>query len=87
MEFSDFFVQEPFNSTNVVYIQRQITELINRPSFTVCLIGNTTHMRPWVDWELQKTEELGKGIVGVKLHSAFQDFPPSIFNFDYEIVD
>ena len=87
LEFSDYSVQEPFDSLNAAYIQGQITNLINRASVAVCLIGNTTHRSRWVDWEMEKAQELGKGIVGVRLHSTFQDVPPSIFNFDYDVVD
>lgn len=87
LEFFDHSLQEPFNSTNAAYIQRQITELINRTSVVLCLIGYTTHTSQWVGWELQKAEELGKGIVGVKLHSGFQDIPPSIFSFGYEVIN
>lgn len=87
LEFSDFSVQDPFNSSNSIYIQKQITSLINRSSVVICLIGTVTHKSRWVDWEMEKARELGKGILGVRLHSSFQDFPPSVFNFNYEVVD
>ena len=87
LEFLDYSVRQPFNSPNADYIKKQISDLIHKVSVTTCLIGYTTHTSRWVDWELEKAEELGKGIVGVRLHNAFQDFPPAIFNFDHEVVN
>jgi hypothetical protein len=35
---------------------------------TVCLYGPTTYTSKWVDWELRKSVELGKPIMGVCLY-------------------
>lgn len=35
---------------------------------TICLYGPTTYLSPWVKWELNKTIELGKPIMGVSLY-------------------
>jgi Thoeris protein ThsB, TIR-like domain len=34
------------------------------------LIGNGTASRGWVDWELRKALEFGKGICGVRLRDS-----------------
>ncbi len=77
IEFSDYSVREAFDSKNADYIRGQIRALIRSVSVTVCLIGYTTYNSKWVEWELNTSFEMGKGIVGVRLHSSYFDVPPS----------
>jgi len=69
LEFADFSVREPYNSTNAQYIKQQIAPKISGSSLTVCLYGPTTHTSSWVDWELTKALELSKPIMGVWLYN------------------
>ncbi len=36
----------------------------------ICLIGEETHMRPWVNYEIRQAHLMGKTIVGVFLHGC-----------------
>jgi DNA-directed RNA polymerase subunit L len=88
LEFSDYSVKEPFDSKNTDYIRQQIRNLIKKVSVTLCLIGETTYKSRWVDWEISTSAELGKGLVGVRLHSSPKDIiPRSLENNKAEIVD
>jgi hypothetical protein len=69
LEFADYSIKEPFDSNNADYIARGITEQIRLATLTICLFGPTTYASKWVDWELRKTLELGKPIMGVSLYS------------------
>jgi hypothetical protein len=69
LEFADYSIKEPFNSTNAEYIRTGITAQIRLASLTICLYGPTTYTSKWVDWELEKTLALGKPIMGVWLYS------------------
>jgi len=69
LEFADYSIKEPFDSQNADYIARGITEKLKLSSLTVCLYGPTTHTSKWVDWELRKTLELKKPIMGVSLYN------------------
>jgi hypothetical protein len=69
LEFADYSIKEPFDSTNADYIARGITAQLKLASITVCLYGPTTYTSKWVDWELRKSLELGKPIMGVCLYS------------------
>lgn len=69
LEFDDYSIKEPFDSRNADYIGRGITEQIKRATLTICLYGPTTHASKWVGWELRKTLEMGKPIMGVWLYS------------------
>jgi hypothetical protein len=88
LEFFDHSVREPFDSKNAEYIRRQIREKINGVSVTVCLIGDTTASSKWVDWEIRTSKALGKGLVGVRLHSCAEDVPPrALKDAGAEIID
>jgi hypothetical protein len=68
LEFADYSIRQPFNSLNAEYIGRGIREQIKHCTLTICLYGPTTHESQWVDWELVKTLELGKPLMGVWLY-------------------
>jgi hypothetical protein len=77
LEFSDYSVREPYNSTNAAYIRGKIRERIAAASVTICLIGEKTHTSSWVDWEVKASVAEGNRILGVRLHSSpTRDVPP-----------
>ena len=68
LEFADYSIKEPFDSVNADYIARGITAQLKLASLTVCLYGPSTYTSKWVDWELRKSLELNKPIMGVCLY-------------------
>lgn len=70
IDFHDASVREPVNSENSSYVRTVINEKIARSSVVVCLIGNGTAWRDWVDWELDTARSFGKGLCGVRLKGA-----------------
>lgn len=50
-------------------IRQWIDSQIKMRSCIVVLVGATTSERKWVRYEIQKAYELGKGIVGIKIHN------------------
>lgn len=69
LEFDDYSIKIPFDSTNAEYVGRGITAQIKLATLTVCLYGPTTYQSKWVIWELNKTLEMGKPIMGVCLYN------------------
>lgn len=69
LEFDDYSVKVPYNSTNAEYIRSQITEKIRSTSVTICLIGQTTASSAWVAWEIEKSVALGNKVIGVRLYA------------------
>ena len=67
---------EAINSARSPYIKQGIHEKIRTSEVTICLIGNGTAWREWVDWELNKAVALGKGICGVRLKGSRGRTPP-----------
>jgi len=70
IEFYDGSLREVINSTRGSYIKQQIRSIIQKASVVVCLIGNGTAWRDWVEWELRTALELGKGICGIRLKDS-----------------
>jgi hypothetical protein len=95
LEFDDYSVTVPFNSTNAEYIKSKIAEKIKNASITICLIGTTTYKSSWVKWEIEKSDALGKSLLGVRLHSdATKDITPQalvnakakVLNWDIDAI-
>jgi hypothetical protein len=70
IEFHDGSLRDVINSTRGSYIKQQIRSIIQKASVVVCLIGNGTAWRDWVEWELRTAFELGKGICGIRLKDS-----------------
>jgi hypothetical protein len=95
LEFSDYSVQDPYDSTNADYIRTKIRERIAAASVTICLIGETTYKSRWVDWELRASKEEYNKVFGVRLHSnatkdptpkALTDLSASVLNWDVDAI-
>ena len=65
IEFNDWSVSEPIDSERASYIKQKISERIQQSSLTVVFLSNSTARSPWVAWEIEKSIELGKRVVGV----------------------
>ena len=89
LEFSDYSVREPYDSTNAAYIRSKIRERIAAASVTVCLIGETTYKSKWVDWELRTSRDEGNKLFGVRLHSsaAKDPTPQALTDLKATVVD
>jgi hypothetical protein len=68
LDFHDYSIKIPFNSNNADYIGRGIADQIKLATLSVCLYGPTTYQSGWVNWELSKTVEFGKPLMGVCLY-------------------
>lgn len=66
-DFYDASVRSPVNSANSSYIRQVIQDKIYHAAVVVCLIGNSTAWRDWVDWELNTGYSYHKGLCGVRL--------------------
>lgn len=50
-------------------IQKWIDENLNYRSCTVVLVGEHTAKRKWIDYEIEKSWNDGKGILGIHIHN------------------
>jgi hypothetical protein len=89
--FNDESVDVSVDSNKRDVIRRVISARINDSSRFLCIVGEKTHKRSWVKWEIEKAVELKKKIVAVKT-AKDNDTPSSLlgvgaewalsFNFD-----
>lgn len=61
--------------------RRRMTDEIQAADVLICIVGQTTFLDPWVNWEIQqfKARPDRKGMVGVILHKLFTP-PQSMAN-------
>ena len=69
LEFTDYSVKQPFDKN----WKARCEERIRQSSVVVCMIGSETYKRPAVLWELNKAYEMGKRVIGVKIHKNRKD--------------
>lgn len=86
IDFYDGSLREVIDSTRGSYIRQQIRAIISKSSVVVCLIGNGTAWREWVDWELSTAFELGKGICGIRLPDSRGRVPQLLNDIDAPIA-
>jgi len=78
-EFYNHKLDHRIKSANIDYVRQVIREEYIRPaSVTVVLIGNNTARSEWVKWEIQESQKLGKGILGIKLPNTSGSVPQGI---------
>lgn len=51
-------------------VKRLLRMRINWAGVFICLIGDRTHTREWVDYEIKQAREKGKKIIGVYTHGS-----------------
>jgi len=74
LEFYDESVRSPIDSSDADYIKRKIREKLGRTTVTVCLISEDTWKSPWVDWELEESDEKANTIIAM----ALKDVPEAV---------
>lgn len=78
LEFTDYSVKEPFDER----WKSQCTERLRQSSVVIVMIGEETHLRPAVLWEINKAYELGKPVVGVRIYKDANHKVPEQMQFN-----
>ena len=65
IEFNDWSLREPFDSTRASYIKQGIRERIRQASATLVYVSDATARSQWVDWEVRESLALGKRVIAV----------------------
>lgn len=69
-------------------IKRLLRMKMRWASTLVVLIGRKTHERPWVNWEIEQANKLGKRIVGVYLYGGTEaNIPHALNDYGHAIVN
>ena len=68
-------------------IRRLLRRKISWASTVVVLVGKETHLRPWVNWEIEQANKQGKRIVGVyERGGTAADIPSPLQKYASSIV-
>jgi len=86
IDFHDGSLRDVISSTRSAYIKQEIRAIIQRASVIVCLIGNGTAWRDWVEWELETAYSLGKGICGIRLKDSHGRTPQLLIDINAPIA-
>ena len=76
LDIYDVGLQTAINSERGSYVRNVIRERIKKSAVVLCLVGNGTAWRDWVDWELRTAVDLHKGLCGVRLKESRGRTPP-----------
>lgn len=69
-------------------LKRLLRMKISWAGTTVVLIGKDTHSRPWVNWEIEQANKLGKRIVGIyERGNTDAALPPALEKYASAIVN
>ena len=74
LEFTDYSAKEPWD--NDVW-REKCAERIGQSSVMVVAIGEKTHERPAVLWEIKKAYELNKPVIGMRIYSDKNHIVPA----------
>ena len=86
IEFNDHSVRAPYDSERAEYIKRKIADRISRTSTTVVYLSNDAAKSRWVEWEVKKSQELGKRVIAVHPGDKYQGTMPSWLDKTIKIV-
>ena len=70
LDISDDESRYPVNSERSTYIKRATRQRIKNVEVLVCLIGDGTAWRDWVDWEINTALEERRGVCGIRLKGS-----------------
>ena len=76
LDIDDSSSRRAVRSADEVYIRSALKERIRHSDVVICLIGNGTAWREWVDWELATAVSNKVPICGVRLSGARGRRPP-----------
>jgi antiphage defense system Thoeris ThsB-like protein len=86
LDISDELNRYAVGSERSGYIKQVLRERISRVDIVICMIGNGTAWREWVDWELTTAMQARRGICGVRLKGSRGRVPEILREIDAPIA-
>lgn len=66
LNIEDYSTDTKIKSQDELYLKKRMREQISKSDYFLVFVGNDTHERPWVAWEIEQAKRLGKKIIAVK---------------------
>lgn len=73
VQFRDYSIKEPFDEK----WKTQAKEIIKQTSVMIVMIGKDTADREAVNWEIKQAHEMGKKVIGMRIHKDQNHRVPS----------
>jgi hypothetical protein len=70
LKVEDFSTDVGIKSNDVSYMRRRMKEQISKADYFIIFIGEKTHQREWVEWEIEQAKLMKKNIVAIKENRA-----------------
>jgi hypothetical protein len=87
LQFDDYSVKDPYDSTNADYIKRKIREKIEHCSVTIVYLTDKSASSKWVDWEINESLKQGKGVIGVYKGDTPPTKTPALFQrYGFKVI-
>jgi hypothetical protein len=86
LDLFDGSLSVPIKSERGSYVRKRLREKIEAVDIVVCLIGNGTAWREWVDFEILTAYQQRKGICGVRLKGSRGRVPPLLKEIEAPVV-
>ncbi|MEL6536070.1 MAG: TIR domain-containing protein [Bacteroidota bacterium] len=76
-----------FRSEGDARIKRELTQLIQGASVVLFLVGQDTHNRYWVDYEVMQAQQRGKRILAARIPNTTGGKPTALSRFSLFPLD
>lgn len=87
IEFNDWSLKAPFDSSNADYIRNGIRDRIRQCSVTLVYLSPQAAKSSWVDWEIRESLRLGKRVVALyKAEKPPAELPPAVLENKVKVV-
>lgn len=87
LSFDDYSLKKEIGSNEETYVKKKLSEKIAQASVTVVYLSPKAHKSDWVNWEIEKSIEKGKGVIGVhKSEKPPSQLPPAFKKHGCEVI-
>lgn len=76
LNIEDYSTGINIKSKDVAYLKRRMREQISKADHFIVFVGENTHKRPWVSWEIEQAKSLRKRIIAVKENRKYKSPKP-----------
>ncbi|MDB1124690.1 TIR domain-containing protein [Vibrio algarum] len=66
LNIEDYSTDTRIRSENEAYLKQKMRSQIQKADYFIVFIGEDTHRRKWVSWEIEQAKKLNKTIIAVK---------------------
>lgn len=74
-------------SRNTSYIKTALRQRIEKSDILICVVGNSTAWREWVDWEISTAIEAKVPVCGLRIPETYGRFPQLMASYKSPVAE